>query len=409
EEIGRGAFGIIYRCVNTESGGAFACKTIRDADSQNRDCLYNEIEILKSVRGHHGIVQFHDFHEDEDSVWLLMELCSGGDLYERIAEKKKFREDEAAAVLKSLMEAIRFCHSKGIVHRDLKPENILFADDSSFPNRIKLADFGEASFCSSGEKMRGLVGTPYYVAPEVVQEKYYDEKVDVWSAGVILYIMLAGFAPFNGETTEQIFEAVQYGRLPFTSQPWLLISQSAKDLIRQMLCRDVGRRFTAHQEISFRAEMDYSDVSEDVLVQLTSGEDDGHLVQLGLSLVKLGLKKEEITMKKKGTRRSAAKNGGKRSAGKKGRRKRISAGKNGSRRSAEKNVSGIGIARERTMKMEERAWKWNRETKKDNERETKSHNMQKPCCNLSPATPDPCEKSVVQHPAIGIPRLRTIT
>ncbi|KAH9293092.1 hypothetical protein KI387_041704, partial [Taxus chinensis] len=248
EEIGRGAFGIIYRCVNTETGGVFACKTILDADTQNRECLCSEISILKYVRGHHGIVQIHDFHEDEDCVWLLMELCSGGDLYERIVEKKTFREDEAAAVLKSLMEAIRFCHSKGIVHRDLKPENILFADDSSFPNRIKLADFGEASFSSSsGKKMRELVGTPFYMAPEVVQGNYYDEKVDVWSAGVILYIMLAGIPPFNGETTQQIFEAVQYERLPFPSEPWRLISESAKDLIRQMLCRDVGRRFTAHQ------------------------------------------------------------------------------------------------------------------------------------------------------------------
>ncbi|KAH9289569.1 hypothetical protein KI387_033686, partial [Taxus chinensis] len=250
EEIGSGRFGSIYRCVNTETGEVFACKTIRKADlrdSLDRDCLRSEIAILEFVRGHPGIVELHDFHEDEDCLWLLMELCSGGDLFDRIAEKKRLREDEAAAVLKSLMEAVHFCHRKGVAHRDLKPDNILFADDSSFPKHIKLADFGQASSFTSGERMRGIVGTPYYVAPEVLQGKEYEEKVDVWSAGVILYIMLSGNPPFNGETPQQIFEAVLCGRLRFPSDPWVSISHSAKDLIRRMLCRDVDRRFTAHQ------------------------------------------------------------------------------------------------------------------------------------------------------------------
>ncbi|GLJ24231.1 hypothetical protein SUGI_0462070 [Cryptomeria japonica] len=249
EEFGRGRFGSVYRCVNTQTGEELACKVIRKADlrdSLDRECLNNEISILKYVCGHRGIVELRDVHENDECLWLLMELCAGGDLFDKIVEKKTFGEKEAAVLMKSLMEAVDYCHRKGVAHRDLKPDNILFAS-TSFSNNIKLADFGQAASFSPGEMMSGIVGTPYYVAPEVLQGKDYSEKVDVWSAGVILYIMLCGNPPFSGETPQQIFEAVLRGRLRFPDDPWLTISHSAKDLIRRMICRDVHRRFSAEQ------------------------------------------------------------------------------------------------------------------------------------------------------------------
>nr|ABK22812.1 unknown [Picea sitchensis] len=255
EVIGRGRFGVIRRCFSKRSGQQAACKTIRKSDllhdSIDRDCLRNEIKIMQYVAGHPAVVALHEACEDDEYVHLVMDMCSGGDLFDRIVSRKNtvpFSEEEAATILKKLMEAISYCHSMGIAHRDIKPDNILFADNSNSLAQIKLADFGQASFFSPGQGlMQGIVGTPYYVAPEVLGGKEYSEKVDVWSAGVILYIMLSGVAPFLGNTPQEIFEAVLRGRLRFPSDPWLSISHSAKDLIRRMLCRDVTRRLSAQQ------------------------------------------------------------------------------------------------------------------------------------------------------------------
>lgn len=255
EVIGRGRFGVIRRCLNKRNGQQTACKTIRKADLLHdpidRECLDNEIKMMQYVSGHPAVVAFHEAYEDDDFVHLVMEICSGGDLFDRIVSRKNrvpFSEEEAATILQKLMEAISYCHSLGIAHRDIKPDNILFSSNSNSLAQIKLADFGQASSFSPGKgSMQGIVGTPYYVAPEVLGGKDYSEKVDVWSAGVILYIMLSGVAPFVGDTPQEIFEAVLCGRLRFPSDPWLSISHSAKDLIRRMLCRDVSKRLSAQQ------------------------------------------------------------------------------------------------------------------------------------------------------------------
>lgn len=141
------------------------------------------------------------------------------------------------------MEAIAHCHKLSIAHRDIKPDNILFNDR----NVLKLADFGSAHCFHNGELMNGVVGTPFYVAPEVLAGKKYDEKVDIWSAGVILYVMLAGVPPFYGESTSEIFDAVIRGNLRFPSRIFQAVSPAAKGLIRGMICKDVSRRFSAQQ------------------------------------------------------------------------------------------------------------------------------------------------------------------
>lgn len=144
------------------------------------------------------------------------------------------------------MEAISHCHGCGIAHRDIKPENILFNDY----NELKLMDFGSAECFGNGGLMSGIVGTPYYVAPEVLGGREYNETVDVWSAGVILYVMLAGIPPFYGESAKEIFEAVLRANLRFPRSAFSSISAEAKDLLRRMLCKDVSRRFSADQVLS---------------------------------------------------------------------------------------------------------------------------------------------------------------
>lgn len=144
------------------------------------------------------------------------------------------------------MEAVAHCHRLGVAHRDIKPDNILF----NHYNELKLVDFGSAEFFGTGELMSGIVGTPYYVAPEIVAGRDYNEKVDVWSAGVILYIMLAGIPPFYGESAKDIFEAVLRANLRFPRSVFASVSAEAKDLLRRMLCKDVFRRFSADQVLS---------------------------------------------------------------------------------------------------------------------------------------------------------------
>ncbi|KAK9087344.1 hypothetical protein Syun_029738 [Stephania yunnanensis] len=245
EEIGRGRFGTVFRCFSSVSGQFFACKSIDKhllSDSIDRECLDKEAKIMQLVSGHTNVVQIFDVFEDENYHDMVMELCESSGLFDRVS-KRLFSESEAAGVMSPLMEAIAHCHSRGVAHRDVKPDNILF--DSR--NRLKLADFGSAEYFREGRSMRGIVGTPYYVAPEVLAGREYNEKIDVWSCGVILYIMLAGIPPFYGESATEIFEAVMRGNLRFPTRLFHSASPSAKDLLRKMLCKDVSRRLSAEQ------------------------------------------------------------------------------------------------------------------------------------------------------------------
>ncbi|GLU08170.1 hypothetical protein SLE2022_250940 [Rubroshorea leprosula] len=249
EEIGRGRFGVVYRCVSPLSGESFAVKSIEKGgvagDSLDSQCLFNEPKILSLVAPHPNVIQLHHLYEDDSHLHMVLDLCPPSrDLYRRIADEGAIGEAEAKLIMAQLMDAVSHIHRMRVVHRDIKPDNILF--DSK--NSVKLTDFGSAEVLKEGEAtLRGVVGTPYYVAPEVLVGKEYCEKVDVWSAGVVLYIMLAGFPPFYGETAVEIFEAVLRGNLRFPAGVFQSVSPAAKDLLRRMLCKDVSRRFTAEQ------------------------------------------------------------------------------------------------------------------------------------------------------------------
>ncbi|XAR57424.1 Non-specific serine/threonine protein kinase [Bertholletia excelsa] len=246
EEIGRGRFGVVYRCFSPDSGDSFAVKSIDKRliadDSIDRQCLYNEVKVMQLLSPNPNVVQIFDVYEDDSHLHIVLELCNSSDLFHRIANRV-FSEAEAVTVMVPLVEAIAHCHRRGVAHRDIKPDNILF----DAWERLKLADFGSADCFKEGELMSGIVGTPYYVAPEVLAGRDYNEKVDIWSAGVILYIMLAGIPPFYGESAAEIFEAVLRANLRFPSRVFHSVSPAAKDLLRRMLCKDVSRRFSAEQ------------------------------------------------------------------------------------------------------------------------------------------------------------------
>lgn len=194
---------------------------------------------------HPNILRIYDVVEDDDSLSMVLDLCQPLTLFDRIVDQS-LSEVQAASVMKQLLEAVAHCHRLGIAHRDIKPDNILF--DSK--DVLKVADFGSAEWFGEGGSMSGVVGTPLYVAPEVLSGREYNEKVDVWSNGVILYIMLSGIPPFYGESAEEIFEAVLRANLRFPSRIFRSVSSAAKDLMRKMICRDPSRRLSAEQALS---------------------------------------------------------------------------------------------------------------------------------------------------------------
>ncbi|CAN0892859.1 Phosphoenolpyruvate carboxylase kinase 1 [Linum grandiflorum] len=248
EEIGRGRFGVISRCFSPIKNSSFACKTIDKSlllDSTDRECLDKEPKIMHLLSPHPNIVQIHDAFDSDDSLTIVIDLCESYTLYDLVIKTGTgIPESRSAAIMRQLLDAVAHCHRFGVVHRDIKPDNVLF--DSR--GRVKLADFGSADWVGP-DNLTGVVGTPYYVAPEVLLGRDYGEKVDVWSCGVVCYVMLAGFPPFYGDDVEEIFEAVVRGNLRFPAKSFRNVSPQAKDFLRKLICRDASRRFSAEQAL----------------------------------------------------------------------------------------------------------------------------------------------------------------
>ncbi|KAL6861594.1 hypothetical protein ACP4OV_017294 [Aristida adscensionis] len=263
-QLGWGQFGVIRSCADMVTGEALACKSIAKDRLVSPDDVRGvklEIEVMARLAGHPNVVDLKAVYEDEDSVHLVMELCAGGELFHRLEERGCFSEHEAAVLFRYLMEVVAHCHSKGIVHRDLKPENILLVSKSP-SSPIKLADFGLATYIQPGRSLSGMVGSPFYIAPEVLSGGY-NEAADVWSAGVILYILLSGIPPFWGKTKSKIFECIRSTELRFPSDPWDRVSDSAKHLVTGMLRRDPRQRLTAKQVLEHSWMQEHGDQSQD--------------------------------------------------------------------------------------------------------------------------------------------------
>lgn len=238
ETIGQGKFGSVVKCRNKTSGEEFACKIL----TKGEEIVHREVEIMQHLSGHPGVVTLKAVYEDDRSFHLVMELCSGGRLLDQMRNDGLFSEQKAANLMKGLMLVLKYCHEMGVVHRDVKPENILLSSSGL----MKLADFGLAARIANGQSLYGVVGSPAYVAPEVLSGGY-SEKVDIWSAGVLLHAILVGFLPFGGESVNTVFEAVKNVSLDFHGGVWESISQPARDLIAHMLTRNVSKRYTAEE------------------------------------------------------------------------------------------------------------------------------------------------------------------
>ncbi|KAH7687029.1 Non-specific serine/threonine protein kinase protein [Dioscorea alata] len=209
-----------------------------------------EVKILKALRGHENVVHFHNAFEDDNYVYIVMELCEGGELLDRILAKKdsRYSEKDAAVVVRQMLKVAAECHLRGLVHRDMKPENFLFKSTKE-DSPLKATDFGLSDFIKPGRKFHDIVGSAYYVAPEVLKRKSGPES-DVWSIGVITYILLCGKRPFWDRTEDGIFKEVLRNKPDFRRKPWPSISDSAKDFIQKLLVKDPRCRLTAAQALS---------------------------------------------------------------------------------------------------------------------------------------------------------------
>ncbi|XP_061350412.1 calcium-dependent protein kinase 1-like [Gastrolobium bilobum] len=247
-ELGQGHYGTTFLCWEKATGNKYACKSIpkeKMVTDDDVEDVRREIQIMHHLAGIPNVVSIKGAYEDAVSVHVVMELCEGGELYDRIVGKGYYTERKAAKLARTIVSVVKDCHALGVIHLDLKPENFLFVNGHE-DSTLKAIDFGLSVFFKPGDVFKDPVGSPFYIAPEVLGKRYGPEA-DVWSAGVIIYILLCGTPPFWGGTEREIYWNVLHGDLNFSSDPWLYISESAKDLIRKMLVRDPKQRITVDE------------------------------------------------------------------------------------------------------------------------------------------------------------------
>ncbi|CAI5484947.1 unnamed protein product [Closterium sp. Yama58-4] len=291
--LGKGTYGSVYECVEKKTGRCSACKVIQKHLVRNEEDkweLRREMQIMRELGCHCNIVSLQRVYEDSSAVYFVMEKCSDGDLLGYISRTGPADEHEAAKIFRQLITAVAFCHEHGVVHRDLKPDNVLLTRQQSDPSlsgnlpfedlntykdslsylfstlftssdqlckppaadaeltagqaylQVKLTDFGQAVTCRRGGSVCGAAGSLPYTAPELLCRLKYNEKVDVWSVGVILYTMLAGRWPFYSPKKSTMKKMICSGQLDLASEPWHLVSSEAKDLVRRILSVDPSHR-----------------------------------------------------------------------------------------------------------------------------------------------------------------------
>lgn len=298
-ELGRGQYGVIYLCTENSTRQHYACKSILKRKlvcKKDREDIKREIQIMQHLSGQPNIVEFKGAYEDQYSVHLVMELCAGGELFDKIIAKGYYSEKNAADIIRQIVNVVYICHFMGVMHRDLKPENFLLTRKDEH-TMLKATDFGLSVFIEEGEVYRDIVGSSYYVAPEVLRRSY-GKEADVWSAGVILYILLSGVPPFWDETDKGIFHAILKGEIDFESDPWPSISNSAKDLVRKMLTQDAKTRITSAEvlEHSWLQSGEASDkpIDSAVLSRMKQFRAMNKLKKLALKVIAENISEEEI-------------------------------------------------------------------------------------------------------------------
>ncbi|KAG9350774.1 hypothetical protein JZ751_024663 [Albula glossodonta] len=254
EELGSGQFAIVRKCREKSTGSEYAAKFIKkrrlssSRRGVSREEIEREVNILREIQ-HTNIITLHDIFENKTDVILILELVSGGELFDFLAEKESLTEEEATQFLKQILDGVHYLHSKRIAHFDLKPENIMLLDKNVPNPRIKLIDFGIAHQIKAGNEFKNIFGTPEFVAPEIVNYEPLGLEADMWSIGVITYILLSGASPFLGETKQETLTNISAVNYDFDEEYFSNTSELAKDFIRRLL---VIKRRNVRQEESGR-------------------------------------------------------------------------------------------------------------------------------------------------------------
>ncbi|XP_043490501.1 calcium/calmodulin-dependent protein kinase type II alpha chain isoform X6 [Polistes fuscatus] len=250
EELGKGAFSVVRRCVQKSSGLEFAAKIINTKKLSARDFqkLEREARICRKLQ-HPNIVRLHDSIQEENYHYLVFDLVTGGELFEDIVAREFYSEADASHCIQQILESVHHCHHNGVVHRDLKPENLLLASKAKGA-AVKLADFGLAIEVSGeSQAWYGFAGTPGYLSPEVLKKEPYGKPVDIWACGVILYILLVGYPPFWDDDQHRLYAQIKAGSYDYPSPEWDTVTPEAKNLINQMLTVNPSKRITANEAL----------------------------------------------------------------------------------------------------------------------------------------------------------------
>ncbi|XP_030044024.1 death-associated protein kinase 2 isoform X1 [Microcaecilia unicolor] len=255
EELGSGQFAIVKKCREISPGLDYAAKFIKKRQSRTsrrgvrREEIEREVDILQQLQ-HSNIITLHDVYENRTDVVLILELVSGGELFDFLAQKESLSEEEATRFIKQILDGVNYLHAKNIAHFDLKPENIMLLDKNISIPHIKLIDFGLAHKIEDGVEFKNIFGTPEFVAPEIVNYEPLGLAADMWSIGVITYILLSGASPFLGETKQETLANITAVNYEFDEEFFSHTSELAKDFIRKLLVKDTRKRFTIQQALS---------------------------------------------------------------------------------------------------------------------------------------------------------------
>lgn len=257
EQIGKGAYAVVFECTHQETQQVYAVKVVDKTKTGPKDIddITHEINVMGTIGYHPNVVQMIEYFSTERHLYLILDLLNGGMLFNRIVQLKHYSESDAAALVRNVLSALAHIHSKGIIHRDLKPENLLLRHRPGSPTGsnscltdVCLADFGLAGFVPSST----CCGSPSYIAPEVInvgyyrsREQPYDSKCDIWSLGVITYILLSGKMPFHGRTFKETFECIVNNRWGFSGEAWKTLTPAASDFIKDCLTPDPDLRPSA--------------------------------------------------------------------------------------------------------------------------------------------------------------------
>lgn len=260
EILGRGTFSDVKKALDKTDGSVWAVKIMsktgndEDEDLERRqEIIDTEIQIFKTIK-HKNVVNLREIYETSETYYLVLECITGGELFDKIVELTHYSERQASKIMQQIFEGIAHLHSKRVVHRDLKPENLLLSSDD-FDADIKITDFGLSAIFNEEEEMKMLraVGTPGYISPEILESletnEPYGPETDIWSAGVIMYILLCGFPPFYGDDEEDVYDQICEGEYSYPSPYWDGISDAAKDLIDKCLVLNPKNRITAHHAL----------------------------------------------------------------------------------------------------------------------------------------------------------------